>query len=150
MSKERISAEAFIETLPADRQAAMSELRKTIQENLPDGFEEVVGSMISYIVPFSVYPPGYHCPPKQPLPFMSIASNKNFVALHHFGIYADPELLKWFTDAYPKHSRYKLEMGKSCIRFKRMNDIPFELIGELVARMTPQQWIDIYEGAYKR
>ncbi len=140
--------ESYISALPQDRQEAMNKLRKVILSNLPKGFEEVIGSMVGYVVPFSLYPAGYHCPPHQPLPFISIASQKNFVALYHMGIYTDPKLLEWFVAEYPKHSKRKLDMGKSCVRFKKMDDIPYELIGELVSKMTPQEWVVIYENAF--
>ena len=81
---------------------------------------------------------------------MNVASQKNFVALHHMGMYANPELLEWFVTEYPKHSSKKLDMGKSCVRFKKMEDIPFELIGELVTKMSVQDWVDLYEKNYKK
>ena len=128
----------------------MEKLRQTISQNLPDGFEEGVTSMIHFVVPFSRYPDGYHCPPKQPLPFISLASQKNFIALYHMGMYASPELLEWFTAEYPNHAKRKLDMGKSCLRMKKMDDTPYDLIGELVSKMTPEEWIKIYEAAYKK
>jgi hypothetical protein len=106
--------------------------------------------MIAFIVPHSIYPNGYHSDPKQPLPFISIASQKNYISLYHMGLYANTELLKWFTNEYPKHSKTKLDMGKSCIRFKKPDHIPFELIGELSSKMTTEQWIEIYETNLKR
>lgn len=106
--------------------------------------------MLSYHVPKTIYPAGYHCDTKLPLPFMNVASQKNFVALHHMGMYANPELLEWFVTEYPKHSSKKLDMGKSCVRFKKMEDIPFELIGELVTKMSVQDWVDLYEKNYKK
>ena len=128
----------------------MRQLRQTILENLPEGFEEVMSyGMIGYVVPHSIFPDGYHCDPKLPLPFMSIASQKNFIALYHMGIYASPELLSWFQAEYPKHMKTKLDMGKSCIRFKKPDQLPYELIGQLVTKMTPQQWIDLYQAQVK-
>jgi hypothetical protein len=105
--------------------------------------------MIGYVVPHSLYPDGYHCDPKLPLPFMSIASQKNFIALYHMGIYSDPELLEWFKAEYPKYVKTKLDMGKSCIRFKKPETIPYELIAQLSTKMTPQNWIDRYESVVK-
>ena len=102
--------------------------------------------MPGYVVPHSLYPAGYHCNPSDPLPFMSIASQKNFVALYHMGIYADPELLAWFEAEYPKHSKTKLKMGKSCIRFKNLKNIPYDLIAELVTKMPPEKWIGVYDA----
>ncbi|MEL7005491.1 MAG: DUF1801 domain-containing protein [Bacteroidota bacterium] len=139
----------YIDALPEDRREPMKELRQTILSNLPKGFEEILGAMIGYVVPFSLYPNGYHCPPKQPLPFVNIASQKNFIALYHMGLYADKELLEWFTNEYPKHSKYKLDMGKSCIRFKKVDHIPFELLGQLMSKMTPKDWTSLYEKSYR-
>jgi hypothetical protein len=141
----------YFATLPEDRKAAMTELRNVILKNLPKGFTESMAyGMVGYVVPHSLYPKGYHCDPKQPLPFLSIASQKNFIALYHMGIYSDPKLLEWFTREYPKHSKTKLDMGKSCIRFKKPDQIPFKLIGELASKMTPQNWIDTYEEVLNR
>jgi hypothetical protein len=106
--------------------------------------------MLGYVVPHSKYPNGYHCDPKLPLPFMTIASQKNFVAFYHMGIYADQKLLQWFTDEYPKHSKAKLDMGKSCIRFKKLDQIPYKLIGELVSKVSAEKWIETYENNLKR
>src|SRR6476620_6246537 len=123
--------------LPDDRKEAINKMRSAIRDNLPQGFSESMAyGMIGYGVPHSIYPAGYHCDPKLPLPFISIASQKNFIALYHMGMYADPELLKWFVAEYPKHCRYKLDMGKSCVRFKKIDDIPYALIGELVAKVS--------------
>lgn len=125
-------------------------LRSVIRKNLPKGFKEGMGyGMLGYSVPHSIYPAGYHCDPKQPLPFMSIASQKNFIAVYHMGIYAMPELYKWFVGAHAKASAKKLDMGKSCIRYKKPEDIPFELIGELASKLTPQDWINVYEKAFR-
>jgi hypothetical protein len=114
------------------------------------GFEERMSyGMIGYVVPKSLYPAGYHCDPKLPLPFVNIASQKNFIALYHMGIYTNPELLQWFQSEYAQQCKYKLDMGKSCVRFKRMDDIPFDLIAELMGKMTPEDWINRYESAFK-
>lgn len=129
----------------------MIRLRDTLAENLPKGFSETMSyGMIGFVVPHSKYPAGYHCDPKLPLPFVNIASQKNFIALYHMGIYASPGLLKWFTDEFPKHSKSKLDMGKSCIRFKKPEQIPYELIGELMKKMTPDEWIACYQSMIKR
>ena len=106
--------------------------------------------MIGYVVPHSIYPKGYHCDPKLPLPFMNIASQKNFIAFYHMGIYGNPELMNWFVNEFPNYSKAKLDMGKSCVRFKKMNEIPFELIGELVKKMTVADWVNQYESLYKK
>jgi hypothetical protein len=136
----------YINSLPDDRKSAMAELRKVINKNLPKGFKEGMGyGMMGWSVPHSLYPAGYHCDPKLPLPFIGLASQKNFIALYHMGIYANPKLLSWFTTEFPKHSKAKLDMGKSCIRFKKPDQIPFDLIGELASKITPEAWIDLYE-----
>lgn len=141
----------YIASLPEDRKKAMTELRKVILKNLPKGFsEEMSYGMIGYVVPHSLYPEGYHCDPKLPLPFMGIASQKNFIAVYHMGIYADKKLLDWFTKEYFKNSKTRLDMGKSCIRFKKPELIPFVLIGELSSKLSPKDWIEIYEKEIKR
>lgn len=145
------SVEDYLSKIPEERRPYMEKLRNVILDNLPEGFkEEMSYGMIGYVVPHEIYPAGYHCNPKLPLPFLSIASQKNFIAFYHMGIYADMELHDWFVGEYYKYSENKLDMGKSCIRFKRMDDIPYELLGELVRKMTPQQWIDLYEKNLKR
>ena len=149
-SKSKTVAE-YVKELPADRQAAIEQMRTVIQKKLPKGFQEEMNyGMIGYVVPHTLYPKGYHCKPTDPLPFMNIASQKNFIAVYHMGLYADPELMKWFTTEYPKHSTQKLDMGKSCIRFKKPEQIPFKLIGELASKMSPKQWIERYEQAFKK
>jgi Domain of unknown function (DU1801). len=151
MRSEAITPQEYIATLPEERQQAMAELRKVINKNLPKGFKEGMGyGMMGWSVPHSLYPAGYHCNPQDPLPFMSIASQKNFIAVYHMGVYSDPDLLKWFQDEYAKRVKTKLDMGKSCIRFKKPEQIPFDLIGELASKMTPQQWIAMYEFHLKR
>ena len=142
------SPDDYISQLPEERKAPMTKLHNLIKDNMPDGLESGMGyGMPAYFVPKSVYPPGYHCKPFPPLPFISIASQKNFVALYHMGLYAKKELYDWFVAEYPKHAKYKLDMGKSCIRFKKLDNIPYDLIGELAGKITPQQWIKIYEKA---
>jgi hypothetical protein len=151
MQYKAISPEDYISQIPKERQEAFKKLRKVIQDNLPKGFEEGINyNMIGYYVPHSIYPNGYHCDTKQPLPFINIASQKNFVALYHMGMYAKKELLNWFTSEYPKHCKYKLDMGKSCVRFKKIEDIPYDLIGQLTAKMSAYEWIQVYENAMKK
>ena len=151
MQYKATSAEDYIDQLPEERKEPLQKLRKTILKHLSSGFEEGIGyGMIAYYVPHSVYPDGYHCDPKTPLPFMNIASQKNFVAVYHMGMYAKKELLDWFVSEYPKHCKYKLDMGKSCIRFKKIEDIPYELIGQLTSKMTKDEWVEIYERAIKK
>lgn len=141
----------YIAALPSDRQEAITAIRSALAENLPAGFEEIFSSnMINYVVPHSIYPPGYHCNPKQALPFISLANQKNFVALYHMGLYADPETLDWFVAEYKNHSQRKLDMGKSCIRFKHLNDIPLNLIAELAQNMSVEKYLQVYERNYKK
>ena len=151
MKVEAKSIDNYFENIPEERQAAMKKLWKVISDNIPAKFEAVLSyGMPGYVVPHSVYPAGYHCNTKLPLPFMSIANQKNFVAFYHMGIYANPELLKWFVDEYPKHVKTKLDMGKSCIRFNKVENIPFELLGQLMTKMTVDEWIGIYDNAFKK
>jgi Domain of unknown function (DU1801) len=141
----------YIDALPDDRKQAILSIREALFANLPVGFQEVMSyGMLGYVVPHSLYPSGYHCNPKLPLPFIALASQKNFIALYHMGLYAEKTLFDWFTTEYPKHSKAKLDMGKSCMRFKKMEDIPVALIGELATKMTPQNWIDCYEKAFRQ
>jgi uncharacterized protein YdhG (YjbR/CyaY superfamily) len=150
MKIEAKNPKEYIATLPDERKVVMEKLRQTILNNIPDGFkEEMSYGMIGYVVPHTIYPDGYHCSPELPLPFMSIASQKNFVALYHMGMYADKELHDWFVGEYPKYVKTKLDMGKSCIRFKKVETIPYKLIAELCTKMTVQHWIDLYEKELK-
>jgi len=140
----------YVAAIPEERRTVINQLRNVIKKNLPKGFsEEMNYNMIGYVVPHDVYPDGYHCDPKLPLPFMNIASQKNFIAVYHMGIYAQKELMDWFVAEYPKYVKTKLDMGKSCIRFKKIDQIPMDLIGELASKLTPQEWIDIYESIVK-
>jgi uncharacterized protein YdhG (YjbR/CyaY superfamily) len=151
MQSNATSIEAYLEEIPEERKETFHKLRDTILKNIPKGFSEQLSyGSLGYVVPHSIYPNGYHCNPKLPLPFIAIASQKNFIALYHMGIYAKPELLNWFVAEYPKHSTQKLDMGKSCIRFKKMDQIPFELIAELVQKMSVQEWITCYESSFKK
>ncbi|MFO7721094.1 MAG: DUF1801 domain-containing protein [Gillisia sp.] len=151
MTSKANRPEEYIKELPEERKVIIKKLRKTILDNIPDGFEETMNyGMIGYVIPHSVYPKGYHCNPKSPLPFLNISSQKNFVAFYHMGIYADKDLLNWFTSAYKTFSTRKLDMGKSCIRFKKPEDIPYDLIAELISKITPQDWIQTYEATIKQ
>ncbi|WP_396590859.1 DUF1801 domain-containing protein [Allomuricauda sp. R78024] len=151
MTIDANTPDEYISKLPEDRKLAVSKLRETVKASLPEGFQECISyKMIGYVVPHSLYAPGYHCDPKLPLPFINIASQKNFVALYHSGIYADKKLLDWFVGEYPKHVKTKLDMGKSCIRFKKMENIPYKLIAELCQKITPKAWIELYEKNIKR
>ena len=151
MQSKAATPDEYIKEIPVERQAAFKKLRAVIKKNLPKGYKEGMGyGMMGWDVPHSIYPAGYHCNPKDPLPFMGIASQKNFIAVYHMGVYADPKLLKWFQAAHAKASPKKLEMGKSCIRYKKPEDIPFDLIGELASKITPAEWIATYEKHIKR
>jgi hypothetical protein len=140
----------YLNAIPEERKVAFLKLRNSILKNLPKGFEEEMSyGMLGYVVPHATYPNGYHCNPKLPLPFINLGSQKNFFALHHLGIYANPELLEWFTSEYPKHSSQKLDMGKGCIRFKKLDQIPFDLIAALAGKMSVEDWITCYETQIK-
>ncbi|MCF1713500.1 DUF1801 domain-containing protein [Flavihumibacter sp. RY-1] len=141
----------YLRELPEEKRAVMQSLRSIVQKNIPTGFQECMQyGMISYVVPHSLYPSGYHCDPRQPLPFLSLAAQKNHFAVYHMGMYADPQLLSWFQEAFAAHYPYKLDMGKSCMRFKKPEQVPVELIGELAAKMSPKDWISLYEGQLKK
>jgi uncharacterized protein YdhG (YjbR/CyaY superfamily) len=143
------TTDEYFDKVPSERKEAMNKLRKIINTHLPKGFEEQLGyGMPSWVVPHSIYPKGYHCTPQLPLPFISIASQKNFIALYHMGMYAKPSLLNWWTHEFPKYCSKKLDMGKSCIRFKKVEDIPYTLVEELCQKMTVQQWIELYESHF--
>jgi len=151
MQIEANTPDEYIAQLPDDRKPVMEKLRKVILDNLPKGFEEVNSyGMIGYVVPHSIFPNGYHAKPELPLPFINIASQKNFIAVYHMGIYAIPDLMDWFTTEYPKHCKLKLDMGKSCIRFKKPDQIPFDLIGELASKVSVVEWVETYESNINR
>ena len=145
------TVEEILENIPEDRKEAFTKLHQTIVSNLPKGFEPGISyGMLGYVVPHHLYPAGYHCKPSEPLPFVSIASQKNSINFYHMGIYMNPSLLEWFVAEYPKHSAQKLDMGKSCIRFKKPEHIPYELLGQLMQKMTAAQWIALYERNLKK
>jgi hypothetical protein len=150
MKIEAKSVKEYLENIPEERKPYINKLRKTILNNIPKGFEEdLIYGMLGYIVPLKTYPDGYHCKANTPLPFVNLASQKNFIALYHMGIYANPKIHNWFVAEYPKHCKYKLDMGKSCIRFKKPEDIPYELIAELMTKFTVDDWIALYEKNVK-
>lgn len=150
MQSSSTTISAYLKGIPSERLDSFCKLRETILNNIPEGFvEQMSYGMIGYVVPHVTYPDGYHCNPKLPLCFVNIASQKNFIALYHLGIYANPELLEWFVSEYPNHCKQKLDMGKGCIRFKKPNQIPFELIGELLRKITVNDWIHCYESQIK-
>lgn len=150
MQSSAKTPDEYIAQLPEERRAAVKKLRAVVSKNIPKGFQECISyGMIGYVIPHSLYPDGYHCSPELPLPFANIASQKNFIALYHMGIYADKNLLDWFVKEFPKHSKAKLDMGKSCIRFKNPEHIPYDLIGELMKKISTKEWISLYEKNYK-
>jgi uncharacterized protein YdhG (YjbR/CyaY superfamily) len=149
MQSKAKNASDYLKEVPEDRAPYFKKLRDTVVKNIPKGFEECIQyGMISYVVPHSIFPDGYHCDPKTPLPFISIASQKNFIALHHMGIYANPKLLDWFVTEYPKYCKTELDMGKGCIRFKKADQIPFDLVAELVQKIAVKDWIKMYQDAF--
>ena len=151
MQSKAATVDEYIAGLPEDRQKALTQLRKVIKKKLPKGFQECMSyGMIGYVVPHSKYPEGYHCDPKLPLPFINIASQKNFIAVYHMGMYNNPALLKWFAEAQAKLTGKKVDMGKSCMRYKKPEDIPVDLIGELASKITPDEWIALYEKVIKK
>ena len=149
MTSDAKNPEEYINSLPEERKIYIEKLRSVIQKNLPKGFEEGMNyGMMGYYVPHTIYPKGYHCKPSDPLPFMGFASQKNSINFYHMGIYANKDLYDWFVAEYPKYSTRKLDMGKSCIRFKKFEEIPFDLIGELVTKISVEDWIAPYESAF--
>lgn len=151
MQSKATNPEQYIAELTDDRKEVIQKLREITLKNLPDGFEEqITYGMLGYVVPLTIYPNGYHCNPKDPLPFFAIASQKNSINIYHMTVYSDKNLHDWFSAEYPNYCKSKLDMGKSCIRFKKMNDIPFDLIGELLSKVTVEQWIEQYEKTLKR
>lgn len=150
MQSKAITVEEYIDSLPDERKKAIIAIRREILNNLPKGFEETMQyGMISYVVPHKLYPAGYHTNPKDALPFMSIASQKNHIAVYHMAVYGGA-LHDWFINAWTKATDKKLDMGKSCIRFRKAEDVPVKLIGELAAKMTPKQWVESYERSLKK
>jgi uncharacterized protein YdhG (YjbR/CyaY superfamily) len=143
--------EDYLLAVSADKKDAVEKLRTVILKNIPKGFEECINyGMLGYVVPHKLYPAGYHCNPKLPLAFASLAAQKNAISLHHMGLYANPLLLTWFVDEYAKHSKVKLDMGKGCVRFKKMDDIPYKLIGELFKKLSVKDWITLYEKSFTK
>lgn len=151
MTSAATTPEDYISQLPEARKAPITKLNNLIKKHMPQDLEAGIGyGMLAYYVPKSIYPAGYHCKPFPPLPFINLASQKNFIALYHSGMYAKKELHDWFVSEYPKHCNHKLDMGKSCVRFKKMDDIPYDLIAELLGKMSVVEWIAIYEKAIKK
>ena len=151
MNSKALTPSEYMTQLPEDRKDVVQKLRQTILDHIDSKFQECMNfGMLGYVVPFTIYPDGYHCNPKLPLPFMNLASQKNFIAVYHMGVYAKKEIYDWFITEYPKHTTAKLDMGKSCIRFKKMDAIPYALIGQLAAKLSTDEWIAIYESQIKK
>lgn len=151
MQIDAVSVEDYISKIPEERQEIFKKIFDTINDNLPKGFQEGINyGMIGWSIPLETYPAGYHCTPGSPLPFMALASQKNFIAFYHMGMYAKPDFLNWFVEEFPKYSKRKLDMGKSCVRFKKMDDIPLELLAEVSKKMTVEDWINTYESNFKK
>lgn len=151
MKSKATTVEQYIKELPAGRKEVIEKLRQVILENMPIGLEEEMSyGMIGYLVPHKLYPKGYHANPKLPLPFVNLASQKNYISLYHMGLYEDAELLQWFQDEYPKHSMQKLNMGKCCVRFKKLEAIPYELIGELMSKLSLEEYITNYDSILEK
>ena len=145
-----MEVQQYIDQLEGTRKPEFLELRKIIVDNLPKGFEETIGyGMIGYVVPHSIYPAGYHCTPKLPLPFLNLVMRKDIITFYHMGLYSDEKLLNWFKDEYSKFTKLKLDMGKSCVRFKKSSVIPYSLIGELMQKVSVDEWISRYEEKLK-
>jgi len=141
----------YIEQIVEDKKEAFVKLHSIIVDNIPIGFEETINyGMIGFVVPLSTFSEGYLDDNSTPLPFVNLASQKNYISLYHSGIYADNDILQWFKSEYPKHSKRKLDMGKSCIRFKNMNEIPYELIAELMSKISVERWIELYLKSRKK
>jgi hypothetical protein len=149
MQSKAANVEQYLAELSEDRREALQAIRQAILANLPPGYEEGMQyGMIGYFVPHSVYPPGYHCDPKQPLPFAALASQKNYISVYLMCVYGHREHERWFREAWAKTGK-KLDMGKSCVRFKRIDDVPLQVIGQAIRRVPAKKFIEYYESAVK-
>jgi hypothetical protein len=147
MASNAATVEGYLKALPPDRRAAISAVRQVILANLPAGYEECMSyGMIGYVVPHSIYPAGYHCNPKLPLPLANLGSQKNHMALHLCNVYGDPAAEKWFRKAWLASGK-KLDMGKACVRFKKLEDVPLEVIGQVIARTPVKKYIAAIQTA---
>jgi uncharacterized protein YdhG (YjbR/CyaY superfamily) len=141
----------YIDNVQEERKSVFLQVLEAVRKGIPSDFEECISyGMIGFVVPHSLYTKGYHCDPKLPLPFISLANQKNSINLYHMGIYANADLLDWFVDSYNKSSGSKLDMGKSCIRFNPKKEIPYLLIQELCSKMKAEEWIKLYESAFNK
>jgi hypothetical protein len=150
MQSKANTVRQYLAELPPERREAISAVREVILANLPKGYEEGMAyGMIGYHVPHSVYPPGYHCNPEQPLPYAALASQKNHMALYLMCVYGNPEQEAWFREAWAKTGK-KLDMGKSCVRFKKLEDLPLKVVGQAIKRVPVKKLIEYYESVAKR
>lgn len=151
MQSAAATVDAYLAEAPPERQDALRRLRTLLRDRLtPLGFQEAMSyGMVGYVVPHSRYPAGYHCDPKLPLPFMSFASQKASINLYHMGLYAQPECMAWFQAEHAQASPHKLDIGKSCVRYKKPEHLPFELIDRLAQRLSADDWIALYESLYR-
>lgn len=146
-----MTVESYLDSLPSDQREPYKKLRQTILDNMPEGLEERIQyGMIGFVVPHSLYPAGYHCNPKDPLPFLALAAQKGSINFYHMGIYARPDILEWFKGEFSKVSKHKIDMGKSCIRFKYYDEIPHELVARLLAKLSVRDWIGLYEAGREK
>ncbi len=151
MIDQEIAITQILDAVPEERNVVFRQLHQAIVDHLPEGFSPGISyGGLGYVVPHSVYPAGYHCKPIEPLPFAGIANQKNSINFYHMGLYADPVLYDWFVAEFPKYSKLKLDMGKSCIRFKKVDQIPLELIAKLMQKMSCKDWIALYEKKYRK
>lgn len=140
----------YLAELPEDRRNAIEAVRKTILENLPEGYEEIMQyGMVSYVVPLSLYPDGYLGKKDTPLPYACLASQKNHMAVYLMNIYGDKAAEKWFKEEYKKSGK-RIDIGKSCVRFKKLENLPLEVIGQAVARTPVKKYIELYEKSRKK
>ena len=150
MQSKSTTVAGYLDELPEDRRQAINKVRAAIRKNLPKGYEETMQyGMITYVVPHKLYPAGYHCNPKDPLPFVSLASQKNYMSLYLMACYMNPELKAWVI-AEAKARGNKLDMGKSCIRFKKLEELPLDVVGEAIAKLAVADYIALYEGIRSR
>lgn len=146
MKFEGKSVEAYLKQIPAEKRLVLESMRQTILDNLPTGFvEQISYGMLGYVVPHIIYPKGYHVNPSLPLPFLNLAAQKNYLALYHMGLYVDNALLQDFKNQFKQLCPYPLDIGKSCIRFKYGQEIPFSLIAALLQKIDVPKWISMYE-----
>lgn len=149
MQSKAKTVKQYLAELPADRREAIQAVRAVILKNLPKGYKEgMMYGAIGYYVPHSIYPPGYHCDPKIPLPFAGMASQKNYMTLLLMCVYSEPAYEAWFRKAWAQAGK-KLDMGKSCVRFKKADDVPLKVIGEAVKRVPVKKFIEHYESVIK-